>query len=218
MLTAASTRDQGSAAVTTLNHQFRLAARPVGLPKTQRLELHRRARARAERRRSAGEDRVPLARSRDARLDERRQVVHRAGADRRSDARGRRRRSGRVAASWIQTGRPRLRHRRHPGVRDRRRQDPDESRFAPRAAAGVSRHVGHAGHDRVLRPARCRQAAAGPDGRRLRRGRRGGHGRRADREDQRLSRSRASPAAARSATTSCASSASMPQSTTSPTT
>jgi NADPH-dependent curcumin reductase CurA len=33
MLTA-STRDQGSAAVTTLNHQFRLAARPVGLPKT----------------------------------------------------------------------------------------------------------------------------------------------------------------------------------------
>src|SRR5919107_3976361 len=32
MLTA-STRDQGSAAVTTMNHQFRLAARPVGLPK-----------------------------------------------------------------------------------------------------------------------------------------------------------------------------------------
>ena len=33
MLTTASKEKTGSAAVSTLNHQFRLAARPVGLPK-----------------------------------------------------------------------------------------------------------------------------------------------------------------------------------------
>ena len=152
-----------------------------------RLELHRRARARAAGRRSAGQDCLPLARSRDARLDERREVVRPAGADRRSDACRRRWRSARIAASGLSEGRSRLRHHRHPGVRGGRRQGSDQSRRAHRAAAGVSRHARHAGHDRVLRSARCRQAAAGSDRRRLRRGGRGRHGGRSDREDQRLS-------------------------------
>ena len=215
LCSAAASREQGSAAVTTFNHQFRLAARPVGLPKRSDWNYTEEP-VRAP---NEGEVLVKIAY---LSLDPAMrgwmndvQVVHPAGGDRRSDARGRRRRSGRIAASRIQAGRPRLRHCRRPGVRDCRRQGADESRSAPRAAAGVSRHARHAGHDRVLRPARRRQAAARPDGRRLRRGRRGRHGGRTDREDQGLSRSRHRRRRARSATTSCASSASTPRSTTS---
>ena len=177
--------------MTTLNHQFRLAARPVGLPKrTDWNYTEEPVRAPND-----GEVLVkialPLARSGDARLDERRasRTSRRCGIGEVMRAGG----VGEVLESrhpGFTKGDHVYGTRRHPGVCDRRRQGPDASRLAARAAAGVSRHARHAGHDRVLRPARSRQAAAGPDGRRLRRGRRGRHGGRADREDQRLPRRR----------------------------
>ena len=85
-----------------------------------------------------------------------------------------------------------------------------------RAAAGVPRHAGHARRDRLLRPARHRAPAGGRDGRRLRRRRRGRRPRRADRQAEGLPRRRASRAAPRSAATLSRSSASTRRSTTRP--
>ena len=174
-----------------VNRQVRLAARPVGLPKRERLGPHRGAGGRARRRRGAGQGQVPLARPGDARLDERGPLLHPAGRDRRGHARRRMRRGGRPpaipASRSATTSRASSASRSTPSLQRRR---PDQGRPGARAAAGVPGHARHAGHDRVLRPARHRQAEGGRDGRGLGRGRRGRQRRRPDRQDQGLPRRR----------------------------
>ena len=69
-----------------VNHQFRLAARPVGMPKRSDWSYTEEPVRRARRRRVPGQGALYLARPRHARLDERRQIVYRAGGDRRCHA------------------------------------------------------------------------------------------------------------------------------------
>ena len=213
---AAPSREQGSAAVTTLNHQFRLAARPVGLPKRSDWNYTEEP-VRAP---NDGEVLVKIAYlSLDPAMrgwmnDGKSYIppvqigeVMRAGG------------VGEVLES------------RHPGFSDGdhvygtlgiqeyatvdgKALTKVDARLAPLpvylGTLGMPGMTAYFGLLDVGKP------QAGPDGRRLRRGRRGRHGRRTDREDQRLSRRRHRRRRARSATTSCASSASTPRSTTSP--
>ena len=99
MLSGTVGPDEGDP-LTQINHQFRLAARPTGLPKPSDWEYTEEPVG------EPGEGQVlasplPLARPGDAQLDERGPLLHRAGRDRRGDARDRRR--------------PRWSTRRHPG-------------------------------------------------------------------------------------------------------
>ena len=214
---AAASRERGSAAVTTVNHQFRLAARPVGLPKSSDWNY-------TEEPVRAPNDGEVLVKIAYLSLDPAMRgwmndvkSIHPAGADRRGDARRRRRRSARVATSGIQEGRPCVRHRRHPGIRDRRRQRSDKSRHAARAAPVYLGTLGMPGMTAYFglldvgkpQPGQTVVVSAQPARSAWWSGR--------SRRSKDVARS-ASPAAARSATTSCASSASTPQSTTSRTT
>jgi NADPH-dependent curcumin reductase CurA len=58
------------------NHRFTLAARPVGMVKSSDFAFEEEELRELGRRRAAGEEPLHLARSGDARLDERGQVVH----------------------------------------------------------------------------------------------------------------------------------------------
>ncbi len=138
------------------------ARRPSGRPaQAQRLVLHRGARLRAGRGRGSRQDPLSIAGSRHARLDERRQVIHRAGGHRRGHARPRRRSGRRIQPSQAGCRRPCHRTARGAGVRHRQRERRHEGRPGARPAAGVPQHARDAGHDRVLRPAGDRPARRG---------------------------------------------------------
>ena len=104
-----------------VNHQFRLAARPVGMPKRSDWSYTEEPVREPARRRAPGQGALHLARPGHARLDERRQVLHRAGRDRRGHARARRRPRDRVRRSRLRGRRHRHRHLRRAGIRDCRR-------------------------------------------------------------------------------------------------
>ena len=179
--------------MSTLNHQFRLAARPVGLPKRADWSY-------TEEPVRAPDDGEVLVKIAYLSLDPAMRGWMNDGKSlhRRRSAIGEVMRAGgvgdvrRVAAPGVRGRRPRQRHARRAGVRDRRRRSGAARKIDPRAraAADVARRARHAGHDRLLRPARRRQAEAGRDRRRLGRGRRGRQAGRPDREDQGLPRGR----------------------------
>ena len=101
---------------TLVNHQVRLASRPVGLPTRRELAVHRGARGRARRGRRAGEDAGAVAGPGHARLDERRQELHPAGGHRRGHARRRRGRGPGLAPPGLRRRRPRQRRPRRAGI------------------------------------------------------------------------------------------------------
>ena len=205
----------------TRNRQIRLASRPVGLPTRQNWQVTDEDLGATGRRRRAREGAVPLARPGHARLDERCEVVHPAGGDRRGDARRRGRPRGGVEAPGVPGRRRGERQLRRAGVRAPARrpsqaQRPREDR--PRAGQldPVAQRARHAGHDGLLRAARRRPAEGGRDaGRRA--APRGPWARRwASSARSRACAWSASPAARPSAASSSTSSASTPASTTRP--
>ena len=171
-----------------VNHQFRLAARPVGLPKPSDWSYTEEPVAEP----GDGEVLVKIAYvSLDPAMrgwmNDGRSYIPPVGIGEVMRAFA----VGEVIASKdadVAGRRPRRRPARRAGVRDRERQRRVQGRPEPRAAAGVPRHARHAGRDGVLRPARHRPPKAGRDGRGLGRGGRGRRARRADREDQGLPR------------------------------
>ena len=154
--------------------------------------LHDRGRAGAGagRRRVPRQDRVHLARSRHARLGERRQVLRAAGRHRRGHARlcGRHRRG--IQPSRLQDRRCRAGPVRRAAICHLRRPARRQGRHLAGAAAALDRRARHAGLDGLLRPARGGPAQGRRDGRGVGGVRRGRLDRRADRQDQGLPRGR----------------------------
>ena len=173
-----------------INHQVRLAARPVGLPKRSDWQF-------TETPMPKPGDREVLVRTLYLSLDpamrgwmnEGRSYIPPVGIGEVMRAGG----IGRVVAS------------NHPdfavgdhvngtlGVQDYavlEGRPADQGRSQARPAAGLSQHARHARHDRLFRPARCRPAEARRYRRRLGRRRRSRRERRPDRQDQRMPRGR----------------------------
>ncbi len=167
------------------------SAIPVG-PASQRaarpryLQFRRNPARRTGRGPDPGEERVPVAGPGDARLDERRPLLHPAGGDRRGDARARRRQGAGFEAPRLPGRRLRQRRPRRAGLFRRRAQGFLQGRPVPRAAAALSLGAGHDRHDRLLRVARRRPAEERRDRGDLRRRRCGGQRCRADRQAQGL--------------------------------
>ena len=93
------------------NHAFRLASRPTGLPTADNWDYVEEPVPEPDDGRGAGRGAVHLARPGDARLDERRPLVHPARGHRRGHARARRRPGRRLPPRQLRRGRPRLRAR-----------------------------------------------------------------------------------------------------------
>ncbi len=198
-----------------VNHQFRLAARPVGLPQAERLDATPRSRwrSRATARCSSRSLYLSLDPAMRGWMNEGRSYIPPVGIGEVMRAFA----VGEVIASKdadVPVGS-------HVGgllgVQEyavANGKGVFQGRPEPRAAAGVFGHAGHAGRDGVLRPARHRPPEGGRDGGRVRRGGRGRRARRADREDQGLLEWWGSRAARRSAGTCSRTWASTPRSTT----
>ena len=194
-----------------------LASRPKGEPNGGDLPHRGRAAARARRRRGAGEEPLAVARSVHARsrLATSKSYAQ-ARRDRRRDGRPDRRRGGRVARRGLQAGRQGAHLARLAAVRRRagaalRKVD---DRRVPLIV--LPRRARHAGHHRVVRPARDRPAEAGRDGRRIGGVGRGRQRRRADREEHGLPRGRHRRRPGEVRATCATSSASTPASTIAP--
>ena len=172
------------------NRMVKLARRPTGMAKREDFSIEDGPVAQSRPRRVPRQGRVHLARSRHARLDERRQVLCRPGRPRRRHARLRGRHRRGLQQPGLQARRRRAGPVRRAALRHLQRQGRGQGRHHAGAAAALGRRPRHAGLDRLLRPARGRPAQGRRDGRgvgRLRRGRLGG---RPDRQDQGLPRGR----------------------------
>ena len=200
------------------NHQVRLAARPVGMPKRSDWQFTEEAGAGARRRRGAGQGAVHLARPGDARLDERGQVVHprrsaigevmRAGGAGKVD---------RVEAPEVR-GR-RHRHRRSSACRSTRSSDGKGVHKVDTRLAPLPTYLGTLGMPGMTAYFGLLDVGKPKDGQTrggLRRGGRGRHRSSGRSPRSRAAASSASRAARRSAAASSTSSASTPRSTTRP--
>jgi len=163
---------------------------PARDAQAHRLRAGRPRSAALARRRGPRRQPLALGRSVHARADERREELCRALPDRRTDGRWRDRRGGRIARPRPRARRPRTAHARLARRGGAGCEGSAEAAPARRSAPGVPGPARHAGHDRVVRPARGGGGAGRRHRLRFRRRRRGRLDGGADRQGARHDRDR----------------------------
>ena len=173
-----------------MNKQVLLASRPEGRVTEENFRIAEAPLGEPEARRGPRPERVAVARSVHARPDERREVLRRAGADRRGDGRPDRRQRDRVARPGLCSRRQGADAARLAALRRRESLGAPQDRCAARARLVLPRRPRDARHHGVVRPVRHRPAQSRRDARRFRGVGRGRERRRPAREDRRLPRRR----------------------------